>query len=660
MNISGPNSYSRQKKLSARELAERFQDLPADLRNRVIQGIESLYIKNTIVPPREDLDVSIVKELIKRWDAAPDWKKRNAEARREILDASKTFAGSRKLTSQKRKFCNLYRVHNNGLGISESTFERFSEISLRTLYRWEDNYQEQGMVGLLDDDKARPRSVFTQEMETYMTGLIGRNPNIRPVRVGEYLTNKFGVKLSPRTVREKVKNIKSRQEQAFTLLDDPDRWRSEYQVAFGNAAESARYFLHQVELDTTPGDVDLKGKRHKIIAGIDRFCRKAKTNVSPVGGSEAIAGVIRRISIEWGIVTEFIFDLGKDYMSRHIEIALKALGIKRSPTPGYTPEAKPFVERYFRTLGNFFEEFEEFTGHNVSQAKKIRKRHALIKSLMTEGEVIKIDMEPEEFQRRLDHYNDYIYSQKTHRGLGKSPEAKAAESPEPVRKIEDERILDLLLAKAGSRVVGKKGIEFNGGTFVAPELWRYVKQRVEVRQDVHNAGRLYVFDEATKAFICVARDAALEPFTAEEATQARKEQRHAIREQAKALLTLAKPIGDPLADLLESKRNEPGQIRAFHRVEKAEGGMIEEAGRALKAEELEAARTWIKSETDQKIASFGNEAPFFEDAHDRYKWLKEQANSRRLTAQEREFMAEFEETELYQMIYVWPFEEGSG
>lgn len=643
-----------------------IDNLPADIKNQVIQARESLYMKNTIAPPREDLDVSVVKELVRRWDSAPQWKKGNAEARLDILKALSRFLKGRDLTAGKREFCNRYSVHNNDLGICESTFQRVKKVGPATLYNWDSSYQEEGLVGLLDDNGGKPRSVFTPERENYVTALLGRNPDIRAVRVKEYLLNKFGVDLSERTVRDRMKKIRDKQKQAFSLIDDPDRWRSEYQVAFGNAAESARYFLHQVELDTTPGDVELDGKRHKILAGVCRFCRKPKTLVSPVSTSESVAALIRRIGVELGIPTEIICDRGKDYMSHHIDIVCRALGIELSPTPGYTPEAKPFVERYFRTLGeSFFEEFQDFIGHNVAQGKKIRKRRAFIKSLMTEGEVIKIDMKPEEFQRRIDHWNDYVYSQKIHRGLGKSPEQKAAESTEPVRKIKDERIFDILLAKAGSRVVGKKGIEFNGGLFMAHELWECVKERVELRQDLQNAGKLYVFDEKTKAYICTARDAALEPFTAEEATNARKEQRKQVRAEAKALLTLAKSVGDPVSELLEAKRNEPGQIKAFHRVEEAHGGMIEEAQKTLKAQEREIEEFTPDYENhnmidpaqnNPKIIPYPQEQPFFHSCLDRYKYIKSQEKVRKLTPREHEFVKEYQESDEYHLIYVLPYE----
>lgn len=646
-----------------------IKDLPADIRNQVIQAQESFYLKNIIAPQREDFDVSIVKELIRRWDRAPKWKKSNAEARLDISKALEKFCRGRDLTSGRQEFRNRYNVHNNELGVSESTFQRFREIkSLATLYNWDCRYKEEGLVGLLDEDKAKPRSVFTPEMEKYVTALLARNPDIRAVRVQEYLLNKFGVNLSGRTVREKVRKIRNQQKQAFAQLNDPDRWRNEYQVAFGNAAESARYFLHQVELDTTPGDIELKGKqRRKLITGVDRFCRKAKVLVSPVSKSESIAALIRIIGIEWGLPTEIICDRGKDYMSHHVEIVCGALGIKRNPTPGYTPEAKPFVERYFKTLAeSFFEEFEEFIGHHVAQGKKIRNRRAFIESLMTEGKVIEINMTEEEFQSKINHWNDYIYHQKVHRGLGKSPEARAAESMMPVRKIKDERVWDLLLPKAGSRVVGKKGIEFNGGLFAAPELWQYVKERVEVRQDLQNAGKLYAFDEKTKAYICTARDTALEPFTAEEATKVRKEQRKQVREEVKALLTLAKSVGDPMSELLEAKRTEPGQIRAFHRVEKAEGGMIKEAEKALEAQietieeftpDSEGQKLINVTQDNPKVIAYPQKAPFFQSCLERYKYLKSQEKINNLTKRDREFMREYEDTLDYYRIFVMPYEE---
>src|SRR5690606_6465766 len=73
--------------------------------------------------------------------------------------------------------------------------------------------------------------------------------------------------------------------------------------------------------------------------------------------------------------------------------------------------------------------------------------------------------------------------------------------------IDDERALDMLLAEApdteGIRTVGKKGLRVENTHFIAPELGAYVGERVHVRLDPADMGRIIVYTLDMK-FICVA------------------------------------------------------------------------------------------------------------------------------------------------------------
>ena len=75
-----------------------------------------------------------------------------------------------------------------------------------------------------------------------------------------------------------------------------------------------------------------------------------------------------------------------------------------------------------------------------------------------------------------------------------------------MRMIEDERALDILLlepAQGGVRTVHKKGISVGGLWHVAADLGAYIGQRVRIRLDEGDAGKIFVFSEDA-VFLCEA------------------------------------------------------------------------------------------------------------------------------------------------------------
>lgn len=650
-----------------------IEDLPTDIRVKVIQALNSDYQKNVILPQRADLSVSESESLIHQWNEAPLWKRREAEARLEILTAWNRFSkeGGRKRAAD--RFSGEYGIRNRNLGISPETFERVKSISRASLYNYRKAYRRYGLIGLFHRGKGKPGGVWTLDMETFLRGLLGKNPDIRAIRAWDHISNKFagpGVAIpSKRTIRTKLTELKERDKSAYTFLENPDQWRSEFQLALGDASEKAKHFLHIMEFDSTPADVlTSDGKRNTIIGGIDIFCRKAKLLVAPTSKATAIAALMRSIILDWGLFDVMVTDKGKEYVSTDVQVACHALGISLEPTLAFSPELKAFIERFFRSLSmGLFEELSGYIGNNQAKRKAIESRKSFAQRFMKKGEVIEVGLTTTELQAFCNTWLEHIYHQRVHRSLGKSPEAKAAESTQPVRKISDPRLLDLLLAPVGYPTVQKKGIQYHNSFYIAPELGDYVKQKVEIRLDLQKAGRIYVFEKDTRRFICIAEDASISGLTVAEINEARNAQKKKVREKVKALKALAKTVGDPMIELLESKRNEPGQVRAFHRTEEATGGMIEETKKALKAQdasieeftpELED-RPRDEAERSLKVVSLSKRPEFFYSSRERYKWLMSQGDSQ-ITDRDRDWMERYEGTLEYYRIFKMSHENQEG
>ena len=148
---------------------------------------------------------------------------------------------------------------------------------------------------------------------------------------------------------------------------------------------------------------------------------------------------------------------------------------------------------------------------------------------------------------------------------GRTPFQVAAASRDAVKRIDDERALDVLLADApggdGVRLVGKKGVSVDGAYFDAVEFGPLTGQHVSIRYDEIDLGRIYAFD-MRGGFVCIA-------VCPERAGISRKElavrksaaQKQFIQRERKALKQVARAVntrdivGEILADSAERGRS---------------------------------------------------------------------------------------------------------
>lgn len=554
-----------------------IESLPLDVQAKV------LLARQSECEASPDLDLGKAKTSLNLWDRADEQARRKARARKEILEALETFIVEKKRTEATEKFLCRYRLRDLFLGISEETYQVVSSISSASLNRWKLHYESLGLPGLLDKGKpGRTKKALTRPMQDFIIGLLIHTPHQRAERTHDYGKAKFGdLWPSSRTVRRFVKYLKHEKKDTLLFLRNPDKWRSKNQVAFGNASEKAKYFGHIIEFDATSGEVDFAGKRYNFTFAIDVFSRKLKALLSPTGNSMVLCNLLRQVILDWGIPDTVLVDNGPEFISHHFKAVCEALGIHIIYAQKFTPEDKGFVERVIWSVElMFFEEMAQYLGHNVAERKDIEARRSFAQRILKKGSVVECVLSPFEFQKIMNAWIKRIYHQRVHRGLGMSPEAKAAQSPRPIRKIADPRVLDILLAPCGERTIQKKGILFENGNYIALELTEHIGERVNVRHDLTDIGRLYVFDLQGQ-FICIARDTSLEGATLPEAREAKKRQKAHLREEVRALKVLANAVGDPMIDLIESKRNAPGQVHALHQEEEFENEAIREAAKAV-------------------------------------------------------------------------------
>jgi transposase InsO family protein len=438
----------------------------------------------------------------------------------------------------------------------------------------------------------------------------------------------------------------------------------------GDAAQQVDRLNQDWEFDSTPADVMLADGRHSLIGVIDVFSRRLKLLVSKTSRATAVAALIRAALLDWGVPETAKTDNGADYVSKHIVGVFSALQVEQILCPPFTPEAKPHIERAFKTFAHSFQELmPNYIGHSVAQRKDIESRRTFAERLGQADSIVEINMTADELQRYCDRWCEAIYHQNVHRRLdGRTPAAVARIWRGTERRIEDVRALDILLAEApdnnGIRTIGKKGVRVGNNEYIAAELAGLEGKAVRVKLDPADLGTIYLFDE-DGSFICVAQDplrtgidraevaARLHNLQKEKMSAAKKEAKKIARKQAveqiheeilqhrerqianivelpRPSIPYMTPALDEAARAAEAiQRNQRELDEIDELIAEADAGP-ELAGVSLPAMEIS------PKPAEPKVI------PIFATMSDRYNWIKHRERSAPgLTRQEYDWLSEY-------------------
>lgn len=472
-----------------------------------------------------------------------------------------------------------------------------------TLARWMEVQAKEGIAALGGKHKGRAGQslIDTQPaVKEFILGLIVNAPHVRETHVHAGLRARFrrepDVKLpSLRALQRWISAWKAQNQNVYTAMTDPDAWRNRFMTGFGSASEDVVRLNQRWELDSSPADLILAdGRRHALLAVIDVYSRRLKLYVSTTSKATAVAAVLRRALLDWGAPEVCKTDNGSDYISKHMQLVFGALAIRHDRCPPRQPWHKPHVEAVFHTFQHSFVELlPGFIGHDVDQRKMIEARNA-ITNFMRYDQAVNLDfLSAEELQAYCDQWCEAYYHHQKHSKLGQTPWEVAAAWPLPVKLIENERALDILLAEVpggdGRRVVGKKGIRVDGYTFVAAELEAYVNQPVFLRYDPQDMGRLIVSSATDDQHICIAECPELTGASrAEVAAKARALAQERLKAEKAALRAAAKRIrpDEVVAEILTDAAEAAGKLtRMYAPSETHETPGLVAAARAVEAME---------------------------------------------------------------------------
>lgn len=421
------------------------------------------------------------------------------------------------------EFCGLWQAGE--IEAHPGTLRAYPSLPPKTLDKWYRAWRTQGVVALLERKprKDQGKTALSANEDLYQVFLAAVAEMHAPSaqQVGRVIRAELGADRVPpvRTLRRWLADFRSNNAAALLRFKNPDGWRNKFMVAFGSQSDTITRPNQQWQQDSTVGDAQQRAelafntvepgtgeiRRHAIIASIDVFTRRVKVVVARTSNSNAVKAVTRLCMQAWGRPEQIKTDNGRDYTAQDFDFALDSLGIEHPLCTPFTPQQKPYVERFIGTLmHDLFPMLEGFVGHSVGERKAIDSAKSFAERFGDKG--VDLRMGPQQLQ---DIINGWLleYHDRPHGELGCSPNAMAERHVAQVVRLDD-RALDLFLmpvAGKGTRVITKRGISLGKSWFAAPELAAHIGSTVRCRQDDANLGSLHVF-AMDGSYLCEALD----------------------------------------------------------------------------------------------------------------------------------------------------------
>lgn len=422
-----------------------------------------------------------------------------------------------------QEFCALWTQRQ--IEALPSTFTAYPQLPAKTLDKWYRAWRVKGVEALLERkprrDKGQTQLARDEELHSVFVAALAEMHDPTARQVARVIKAQLGEEAVPseRTLRQWMQDFKANNRVALLKLKNPDGWRNKYMPAFGSRSEHITAPNQEWQLDSTIADAQQRVeivfnmadgetgeiRRHALVATIDVFTRRAAVLVSRTSSANAVKAITRRAILAWGKPQSVKTDNGKDYTAVDYDFALQALKIEHRLCTPFSPDQKPFIERFLGTLlHDLFPMLQGFVGHDVATRKAIESAKSFAERFGDKG--VDLRMSPEQLQGVIDAWVDE-YHDRVHSELGCTPNQMAARHTTHVVRVDD-RALDLfMLAVAGNglRMVGKRGISLGNAFFAAPELAGAMGQQVYCRQDEADLGALHVF-ALDGTYICRAVD----------------------------------------------------------------------------------------------------------------------------------------------------------
>jgi len=446
----------------------------------------------------------------------------SADARVVLLRLANRFKSDNNLpqTASDGLFCEIFNA--GSIEFPAWLKATVTSLSPRTLARW----RKAVVVGSQVAQCGRPRGSGILDraadgaVRDLIIAAIANQPFLKAKHLRALVRDRFGAHLgiadaktgevrdvplpTVRMFQIALKSWRKEYHNELMRLTDPDGYRSKIEFTATGSTKCER--LNELwQVDASPADVMLTTGRHSIYMAIDIYSRRTVVLVSKTPRASAVGLLTRKCLMKWGVPERIKTDNGSDFVARQTKRLLSALGIEVELSPPYEPRTKGNVERVIGTFQRDLATCPGFIGHSVADRKIIENRKAFSKRLgASDTELFGVEMDMGEFQDWCDAWCDTIYGHDSHAGLGgRTPFEAAAAYAGPIRKIEHEAALDVLLAPIASgdgiRRVGKQGVRVDGAHYLPFGVMPGTD--VLVRMDPADLGRIMLFDPVSEEFL---------------------------------------------------------------------------------------------------------------------------------------------------------------
>jgi putative transposase len=421
------------------------------------------------------------------------------------------------------EFCAMWQAGR--IEALPATKAAYSSLPAKTLDKWYRAWRVSGVEALLERKprKDKGSSRLQEDADLYQVFVASlaemHDPTARQVQ--RVIRDQLGEQRTPpiATLKRWMREFKDANKVALLKLKNPDGFRNKYMAAMGSRSEHITRPNEEWQLDSTIADAQQRVelafnmvdgstgevRRHALVASIDVFTRRARVLVSRTSSANAVKSVTRAAMLAFGRPDRVKTDNGRDYTAQDYDFGLRALGIQHILCTPFSPDQKPFIERFLGTLlHDLFPMLDGFVGHDVATRKAIESAKSFAQRFGDRG--VDLRMSPQHLQAVIDGWLDEYHS-RVHTELGCSPNEMAERHTTHVIRMDD-RALDIFMlpiAGNGVRTVTKKGIQLDTAWFAAPELARVMGEQVYCRQDEADLGALYVF-QTSGEFVCRALD----------------------------------------------------------------------------------------------------------------------------------------------------------
>lgn len=439
------------------------------------------------------------------------------DAKRELLDVitrAKQFDGLNILTA--------VADYNAGrLEVSPETRARIPATSVPSVHRWFSQLHGYGLSRLAGRYGHRAGSGIIDQhppLAAALRAFILEHPHASAKHAHEWLAARYDLDWSalpaeiagdgpipmpsPKTVARWIERWKTDHAPLYERFRNPDDWKNRYMIGWGDMSAHLTHPNQVWEFDSTPADVMLDDGRHSILGVIDLYTRRVQLHISKTSKAAAVAHLTKKALLAWGVPAIAKTDNGQDYVSQHINRLFYALQIEHQVSAPFSPWQKPFIERFFRTFSHdLIELLPGYIGHNVADRQALRARQQFSDRLFVKDHTVPLTgLTAAGLQEFCERWIA-TYETRPHTGLGgQTPRAVIDAYPEPAKRIQDERVLNLLLQEVPSNdgwrtVTPSYGIRVDSHEYLGEELVEWVGQKVRVLYDPEDAGRIYCLDD---------------------------------------------------------------------------------------------------------------------------------------------------------------------